>query len=563
MRISIIVINQDSLADLEQTINCLQFQSEKSFEIVVIDSSGKNNQTVLASVPNSIYANEDANCSFYQLANIAVNKSNGEYCIILSGGEQLANDRVIEELNLNKLDKDIIFCNLISNNSSNKEDLFVYNAITAKSLILDTISLKSSVIKKSVLLELQLFNEDLLEMASWEFFVKAILAYGKTFKHVNMFLTICDMNSEINNIKLLPFFTDQIKNILLDILPMYANIFIDYKCCVDIRESEEYFVLSKFSKTKVFKIYIKFRDSCIKHGIYYKQKAYIRKLMLYQKIKKRDKISRKIVDKQIFELPHNYLKRNVINDEDVIVSLTSYSYRVVKSAPYAIFSLFTQSLLPNRIILYLGKNEWNDENIPDNLKRLKLSGLEIVYCDDIKSYKKLIPALEEFPNNVIITFDDDVYYHKEIVAELLVEYRKSDKRSVICHRGALVERRLGEFLPYNQWKDYIYGNKYSLYSPIGVNGVLYPGDIYDEEIFKKEIFMKYAPFADDLWFWLMSYRLGINIIIVEFTSQEENLNVDTMDQLIRKNSTALNFINFVDGANDTQLKLLLEYYQLK
>jgi len=144
-----------------------------------------------------------------------------------------------------------------------------------------------------------------------------------------------------------------------------------------------------------------------------------------------------------------------------------------------------------------------------------------------------------------------------------VEYRKSDKRSVICHRGALVERRLGEFLPYNQWKDYIYGNKYSLYSPIGVNGVLYPGDIYDEEIFKKEIFMKYAPFADDLWFWLMSYRLGINIIIVEFTSQEENLNVDTMDQLIRKNSTALNFINFVDGANDTQLKLLLEYYQLK
>jgi len=563
MRISIIVINQDSLVDLERTINCLQFQSDKDFEIVVIDSSGKNNQTVLASIPNSIYANEDANCSFYQLANIAVNKSNGEYCIILSGGEQLANDRVIEELNLNKLDKDIIFCNLISNNSSNKEDLFVYKTITSKSLILDTISLKSSVIKKSALLELQLFNEDLLEMASWEFFVKAILAFGKTFKHVNMFLTICDMSSKINNIKLLPVFTDKLRNILPDILPMYALEFIDYNYRTEMLDTDTQFVLSKLAETFFFKTFMSFRAFCMKHNIYYTQKSYFRKQKLYRQIKKEDEQTRKNVYGLIQQLPYDLLQRYTNEEDDIIVSLTSYGHRVIDSVPYALYTLFTQTVLPNRIILYLGENEWNDNNIPISLKRLRLSGLEIRYCEDLRSYKKLIPAMKEFPNNAIITFDDDVYYAEETIQELLEEYNKSDKRTVICHRGAIVERRCGEFIPYNKWRDYVYGNKHSLYSPIGVAGVLYPGKIYDDEILNKNIFLKYAPFADDLWFWLMTYKLNIKVNNVVNTSQDKSTNVDTMEQLIPKNSTALNFINFVDGANDTQLKSLLDYYGMK
>jgi len=563
MKISIIIINQKCITDLQQTINSLLFQSDNNFDIVIVDSSGTNNETEICSLTNCTYISENPKFSFYQLANIGISKTIGDYCIFLSGGEQLADDHAVEELYLNQLDRDIIFCNLISNETVGEEKPFIYKKIAASSLILDTVSLKCAVIKRSILLELYFFDEKMEEIASWCFFVESILAHGKTFKHINMFLTICMMNNAINNVKILPAFEEKLKKILPEILPMYAQEFIDYKNCTEIRDSDAYLVLSKFAKTFFFRTFMSIRTFCMKHGIYYEQKAYIRKKMLYRQIKRQDKKTRKIVDRKIVVLPYNILQRSLNNDEDIIVSLTSYGYRVINSVPYAIYSLFTQTVLPNRIILYLGENEWNENNIPESLKRLKLSGLEIVYCEDLKSYKKLIPAIAKFPNNTIITFDDDVYYTKETIEELISEYKQSDRRTVICHRGAVVERRCGEFLAYNKWKDYVYGNKYSLYSPIGVNGVLYPGGVFDKEILNKEIFMKYAPFADDLWFWLMSYKLGLKIINVENTSQEKNLNVDTMEQLIRENSTALNFINFVDGANDTQFKLLLDYYGLK
>ena len=66
----------------------------------------------------------------------------------------------------------------------------MYNSITASTLILDTISIKSAILNRNLLLEFQLFDEQLFEMASWHFFVKSILANGKTFKHINMFLVI-------------------------------------------------------------------------------------------------------------------------------------------------------------------------------------------------------------------------------------------------------------------------------------------------------------------------------------------------------------------------------------
>lgn len=563
MELSIIIIHQGSKSDLQKSLYCLQFQTNKNFEIVIIDGSGENNRDIVSSNLECIYVNDEFTGSFYQLANKGIKKSNGSHCLFLSAGEELSNDYVVEELYQNRLDKDIIFCNLKSIDSSENEELFVYNSITASSLILETVSLKSAVINRDLLLELNLFEEHLNEMASWHFFVVSILARGKSFKHVNMFIVSCNMNDPVNNIKKFRGFDEQLKILLPDLLPLYAQSFIDYNHIFNFVRTDNYFVLLKLSHTRLFKLFVKIRKYCLENGIYYAQKAYYRKKMLYRRIRKEDKKQRKIVDGLIQKLPYNLLQRSSNAEDDIIVSLTSYGHRVFDSAPYAIYSLFNQSVLPNRIILYLGVNEWNDENIPDNLKRLKLSGLEIYYCEDLRSYKKLIPAMMAFPNNPIITFDDDVYYNDATIYELLEEYNRSDKKSVICHRGAIVERKNGEFIPYNKWRDYMYGNKYSLYSPIGVDGVLYPTKMYDKEILNKDAFMKYAPFADDLWFWLNSYKLGIRVINVENTSSKKNRNVNTMEQLIEKKSTALHFRNFVNGANNTQFANLLNYFGIK
>ena len=39
-----------------------------------------------------------------------------------------------------------------------------------------------------------------------------------------------------------------------------------------------------------------------------------------------------------------------------------------------------------------------------------MRGLEIRECDNLRSFKKLVPALQTFPNAFIVTADDDLYF---------------------------------------------------------------------------------------------------------------------------------------------------------
>ena len=97
-------------------------------------------------------------------------------------------------------------------------------------------------------------------------------------------------------------------------------------------------------------------------------------------------------------------------EEKVIISLTSYGRRVRKTLPLTITSLLKQTYKPDMVLLWLDYS-WQNKDLPSRLKKLIDYGLTIKYCEDIKSYKKLIPTLLEYPNEVIITTDDDVFLY--------------------------------------------------------------------------------------------------------------------------------------------------------
>lgn len=48
--------------------------------------------------------------------------------------------------------------------------------------------------------------------------------------------------------------------------------------------------------------------------------------------------------------------------------------------------------------------------------------MEIAYCPDYRSYKKIIPTLRKYPEDVIITIDDDVLYGHETLEYLINAY---------------------------------------------------------------------------------------------------------------------------------------------
>lgn len=294
---------------------------------------------------------------------------------------------------------------------------------------------------------------------------------------------------------------------------------------------------------------------------YYRIKKNVKHRMFCKKLQKED-ARRKLEVRKAIESMHGLQLKKNNNASDIIVSLTSYGVRVEDTLPYALYSLLKQTRMPNRIVVWLDNVNWSEDTLPDVLKKLQALGVEYYYVEDLRSYKKLIPALKVFPDNVIITVDDDLYYNPHTVEWLTDAYEKSDKHSVIGTWAYSARALGGRYLPYSQWKEAKEGTPTGEYSLIGCGGILYPSHIFDEEVLKKELFLKLAPTADDLWFWVMEKRLNIPVKIIENARYGLHLAVNRIDVWNPNREGSLYYINEINGANDRQFAELINHYGL-
>jgi hypothetical protein len=193
----------------------------------------------------------------------------------------------------------------------------------------------------------------------------------------------------------------------------------------------------------------------------------------------------------------------------LIVSLTSYRPRF-HSLHLALLSLLDQTIRPDRVVLWIAHDEMGA--LPRQVRELTAFGLEIRTTDDIKSYKKLIPALHAFPAAHIATADDDVLYPRNWL-ELLCLGQQGDPGVITCHRAHRIPQPVhGAMPPYRTWEWDILDPEGSQPSrnlvATGVGGILYPPDAFHPDVIKSEIFTKLCPQADDMWFYWMARRAG-------------------------------------------------------
>ena len=102
----------------------------------------------------------------------------------------------------------------------------------------------------------------------------------------------------------------------------------------------------------------------------------------------------------------------------IIVSLTSYPLRIDSAIDVA-NQMLRQTVLPDKVIIYLCRKQFDNtsvyKNIIDNDTRIEIHWVE----DDIKAHKKYFYAFKEFPDDTIITIDDDFIYPNTLVEELM------------------------------------------------------------------------------------------------------------------------------------------------
>ena len=250
-----------------------------------------------------------------------------------------------------------------------------------------------------------------------------------------------------------------------------------------------------------------------------------------------------------------------MSKQQIIVSLTSFP-AAIPYAAQAVQSILNGSVLPDKVILYLTFSQFGESGIPQELQKLANdnSRFEIRdYPRDIRSYRKLIPALSDFPDAIIVTIDDDVAYHKNMLRDLL-RLHEQMPQAVLAHRA----KRMKPDEPYRKWKKYrwyhfLLKKIHNSFKNIqtGVGGVLYPPHSLKKEMMNVELFTELAPTTDDIWFWAAGVANDIPVIPVPFGHNKPK-------GLGKPRKLSLKTVNFKSGIdrNSAALKNIFEKYPL-
>lgn len=203
------------------------------------------------------------------------------------------------------------------------------------------------------------------------------------------------------------------------------------------------------------------------------------------------------------------LKKTALDPLPVIVTLTSIPSRLA-TIHLTLRSLLNQSMKPEKIVLWLHHDLASE--LPASLVELQGEIFEIRYVDLTCSHRKLIHALDAFPNKTLVTSDDDLMYDHTWLERLYVEHQKFPA-DVITHECRKITRNgEGELLPYKQWPTIKEAGVVGMdLLPIGYGGVLYPPDCLMPQATDVKRFMQLAPQADDLWFKAMSFLKGTRV----------------------------------------------------
>lgn len=203
------------------------------------------------------------------------------------------------------------------------------------------------------------------------------------------------------------------------------------------------------------------------------------------------------------------------NEYKIIASLTSFPIRINECA-LSLKTLFMQTIPPDRIILWLADSQFPNHNLPAAFDELITNGLEVRYVDDLRSHKKYFYMLQEQqPDELVITFDDDIIYHPKTIERAFQKHLEFPD-AIVCNEVKYITfSNDGKKLKsYNDWGHP--GDGYKApnirYSVMSGSGTLYPYGIFPKEVFDWETIKRLAYSADDLWITFMAKHYNIPVV---------------------------------------------------
>lgn len=252
------------------------------------------------------------------------------------------------------------------------------------------------------------------------------------------------------------------------------------------------------------------------------------------------------------------LKKSIKKEKRIIVSLTTIPSRI-DTVWIPITCMLHQTVRPDRIILWLGKEKFEGHEIPEKVKQLKEKGLEIRYCEDIRAHTKYYYTMQENPDDYVITIDDDIYYRKRMIEGLLKTLKKNP--NMVCAHWVWEMRctKGGTLLPSKLFKGGETAKNTQKPShmllALGVGGVLYPPQSLPKETFSIDKIKELSYAADDVWLKAMEILQGTKVAKVEERYKPDIIIENTQKVALRNSNVAKN-------QNDVQLSNVFHYYNI-
>ncbi len=210
-----------------------------------------------------------------------------------------------------------------------------------------------------------------------------------------------------------------------------------------------------------------------------------------------------------------------LRSRQLVVSMTTYPKRI-STIHQVVDNIARQTKKADAVFLWLAREQFpnGEADLPQELLSRQEQGLvEIRWCDeDIRSHKKYFYVMQEFPEALIVTVDDDLIYPDNLIQTLYECYlcNPSCVSAMRAHVEIINFQKPGELIPYELWlpeyRDKIFEPSMQLFATSGA-GTLYPPHVLDKRVFNKEKFLELCPLADDVWLNIMQLVNGTPTVV--------------------------------------------------
>jgi hypothetical protein len=190
--------------------------------------------------------------------------------------------------------------------------------------------------------------------------------------------------------------------------------------------------------------------------------------------------------------------------QKVIISMTTVPCRF-KRLNDNISSILNQSFKFDKLIINVDDNLTKDEyvlynNIKKLDKRIKINKSESKW----RSCNKLLPTLKLFPEDIIITLDDDIFYPIDSIKTLVEQYEKTPDCIIAHEINPIIINNVEPRVNYiNGYDIKLKQKEFGKYLS---NCCLFPPHVFDNTDLYDYDKMMYCTNGthDELWFWVNS-----------------------------------------------------------